>query len=139
MMRFILPAALLVTTSCGQEGPAPPQAETGNWKGSGRDRLCIAQTKEQWRVGVVTFGEANNNCTLRADVVDAEHGMLVQAIGDPACKFLIESDGLVSTFPARMPGACAYYCGPSASLAGKKFTSSPDAGPATDFAGDPLC
>ena len=88
---------------------------------------------------MIAFGEGDNNCSLKANVVLAEHGSLVEAIGDPACRFFIESDGRVLTFPTKLPAACAYYCGPGASLGGKKFSSSPDAEPATDFAGDPLC
>ena len=35
--------------------------------------------------------------------------------------------------------ACAYYCGPGASFAGKAFAENDSASLAVDFAGDPLC
>ena len=136
-MRLIFLSALLLT-ACSEDVVAPSPA-AGLFAGTGRDRLCISSAADAYRIGIVTYGEGDNNCTIQTKVTAAGHGSLVDALGDPACKFLIESDGTTLTLPERLPAACDYYCGPTAALAGKKFTRASDTTPATDLAGDPLC
>ena len=139
-MRWLLPILLLAACSEGRQAQTDiPVTADGIWLGQGRDRMCVANRGGTWQVGVIAYGEGNNNCSMRAAVKQAEHGMVVQAMGDRDCEFLIESDGKTARFPARLPDACDYYCGPTATLSGKSFTSSPTASPAVDFAGDPLC
>ena len=139
-MRWLLPFLLLAACSDGRPVQTEmPETADGSWVGQGRDRMCIANKGGTQQVGVITYGEGNNNCSLHATVKPAEHGMLVQAVGDRDCEFVIESDGRTARFPARLPDACDYYCGPTATLSGKSFTSSATASPPVDFAGDPLC
>ena len=140
-MRLVLPILLLLS-ACSKSTQQPDQPEavaTGLFAGKGRDRLCIANGTSGSHVGIVTYGDGDNNCTLKGKVTQAEHGMLVEAVGDPACKLLVESDG--ETLIVRMPDpkACDYYCAPGATMDDRSFKSDPSASPAVDFAGDPLC
>jgi hypothetical protein len=139
-MRVVfLPILLLAACSTESETETEAPSRIGIHAGPGRDRMCIARSGEAWRVGIVTYGEGDNNCTFRGKVVVAEHGMLVEALGDPDCRLLIEKEGETSRIGVPTPEACEYYCGPSATLSGRSFTHAPNASPAIDFAGDPLC
>ena len=141
-MRPFLPIFFLLLACSEQSSQPPDQPEavaTGVFAGKGRDRLCIANEASGSHVGIVTYGDGDNSCTLKGNVTQAEHGMLVEAMGDPACKLLVESNGetLISRVPD--PKACEYYCGPGATMADRSFRRDSSASPAVDFAGDPLC
>ena len=141
-MRPTLPLALLLAACSGQseQKPAQRQAGTGTFAGEGRDRYCIKRSGDDWRVGIVTYGPGNMNCTLKGKVVEAlNHDSLVEATGDKACRFQVTAEGDSLRLPQKLPAACDYYCGPGASLSGKTFKLDPSASPTVDFAGDPLC
>ena len=144
-MRIVILAVLMVFACSPERKSGQTASDAGGtsrpsvWTGQGRDRLCISRAGDDWTIGIATFGRGDANCTIQTRVVLAEHGSLVQARGDPACEFFIISDGTTLSLPSRVPAACAYYCGPGASLPGKKFRLAPNALPATDLVGDPLC
>ena len=146
-MRCLLIPALLLLPACRQEPDAPPdqpaaatagQTETSSttFAGSGRDRLCLAEGAG--RAGLITFGEGNANCSVTGSLARSGDRLTITPDGDAACRVQATLAGDRLTLgPAG--AACAYYCGPSASFAGKQFTRTEGPEPVTDLAGDPLC
>ena len=131
-MRF-LPFALLLA-ACSPETPES-SPERSLYAGLGLDRLCIAGN----RVGFISYGEGDTNCSVRGRIERSGEGLLtIIPDGDAECRITAEErPGSIRLGKAE--AACAYYCGPGSSFAGKAFTESASASPAVDFAGDPLC
>ncbi len=128
-----LPLVLLLS-ACSSQVPEEP-AGHALYAGDGRDRLCRAGE----RVGFITYGEGDANCSVRGRAVRA--GEQIRAIipdGDGDCRIELQTQGETLRLGKVAP-ACAYYCGPGASFEGKTFTENASASPAADFAGDPLC
>ncbi len=124
---------LLLLAACSGQAPEP-SPERLLYAGEGRDRLCIAGQ----RGGLIVYGDGNANCSARGRVEQSAVRIVLIPDGDPDCRIAARIEGDRLTFEAGA-AACAYYCGPTANLAGKALRSSPDASPAVDFAGDPLC
>ena len=141
MKRSIGLVLLLVACSrqpAEQTGPAGTTA--GIFSGQGRDRLCIANGAGVTQIGIVTYGEGDYNCTFKGKVgTQGGHEMLVEAIGDPACKLMIQSVGETLTVGVPNAKACEYYCGPTSTMADRSFKRDPSASSVVDLAGDPLC
>lgn len=136
-MRALLFLALILT-ACSQKEPDRDPA-IGNWRGEGRDRLCIAGGEGQGlRGGLVVYGADDANCTAAGPVERTGDGLTLIPAGDPDCRIAIGEGGDGLTLGPR--GAnCAYYCGPGADYAGRRFVRDTAAAPATDLAGDALC
>ena len=141
-MRCILLAFALTVTACAQEEPPPPQPAAalapGTFVGGERDALCIGGSGQAQRAGVVVYGADNANCAVTGRIEQAGAGWALIPAGDAACRIPLTIQGdrvALGTAPA----ACAYYCGPGVSLAGKAFDRAATSGPVTDLAGDPLC
>ena len=144
-MRFLFPfAAACLLIACREQGPADgasprsdaKQAEASalvTYAGAGRDRLCL--NPQTGRAGFITYGEGNNNCSVRGAIGDPN---FIRPDGDTACTIIFNRDGESIQLLAGGPG-CSYYCGPTASFAGKSFKKAETAEPVTDLAGDPLC
>jgi hypothetical protein len=145
-MRAFLVPLLLVTGACGQSEPdvAPPEAVEGassSYAGAGRDRMCLISGRPDG--GLITFAATGDaNCSLRFTTSyksgSTSTGTLAAA-NDPSCTipFTRATGG---KFALGAPSAaCAYYCGPGASLEGKTFARMDSPEPVTDIAGDPLC
>jgi hypothetical protein len=124
MRRFI--PALLLLGGCAEEQP-PPQKEAaaaaispGLYRSGEGDALCV---KPDGRAGFIVFaaGKAGPNCSVRGQL----RGGSIVPDGDSSCRIAVT--------------ACAYYCGPKASFAGKEFARQGGSGEAVDLAGDPLC
>ena len=136
-MRRLLP--LLIFTLTGCSGPsADPGPPSGSFSGAGRDRLCIAGEGAARRAGVIVFGEGDVNCSAAGTLVAAGTGYALVPLGEGACRIGLSVAGDAVTVTT-VPGACAYVCGPGASLAGKRFQRDAAARPVTDFGGDALC
>ncbi len=142
-MRWPLPLLVLFLASCRSEEPAPPdqtaervQAAAQTYAGEGRDRLCLNEAKG--RAGLITYGQGDANCTLRASVSREGDRLTLVPDGDEICRVAATLAGaeLVLGSP---PPECAYYCGPTAELSGRSFRSTPQPVPVNDLAGDPLC
>ena len=132
-MRF-LALVLLLLSACSQEA-SEPIVERTLYAGEGRDRLCIAGD----RAGFIAYGDGGRNCSVRGRVErSGEHSLSIVPDGDPDCRIAVDEQG-ESLRLGKVAQACAYYCGPRASFAGKTFTKDASASPAIDFAGDPLC
>lgn len=102
--------------------------------GQGRDRLCLKQGEE--RAGFITYAATGDaNCSVRGTTGEAGS---IRPDGDTACTIPFTRDGDRITLRDGGP-ACAYYCGPGASLAGKTFARMDKMETVTDFVGDPLC
>lgn len=127
---------LLAACSQGQE-PAPSIA-TGNFAGEGRDRLCIAGEAGNYRAGFIAFGEGDVNCSAsgRIEVQGGQFALVPRGEGD--CRVPLSVEGGKVRI-GKVPAACAYYCGPGASMAGKSFSQGSASGAVVDLAGDPLC
>lgn len=128
-MRIV--ALALLITACSQE-PTPPSNDRGLYAGEGRDRLCRSGD----RIGFVTYGDGDANCSVRGRVDPAT--LAITPDGDPDCRIAFQDQG-GSVRLGKGNAACAYYCGPDASFDGKAFTENASASAAVDFAGDPLC
>lgn len=136
-MRPILPLSLFLA-ACSQE-PAQPTPAAGTFAGDGRDRLCIAGERGSYRAGLIAYapsGDSNCSASGKLEQTGASWALVPKGEGD--CRIPLEIEGnLVRVGQA--PGACGYYCGPGASLAGKRYNRADMGAQAVDLAGDPLC
>ena len=131
-MRIL--ALVLLLSACSPEASEGP-VERSLYAGGGRDRLCRAGD----RVGFITYGEGDANCSVRGRLDRAgEHLLTIVPDGDQDCRIeLYEQGGSLRL--GKVAAACAYYCGPGASFEGRAFAENASASAVTDFAGDPLC
>jgi len=128
-----LPFVFLLS-ACSPQAPEEP-AKRSLFAGEGRDRLCRAGD----RVGFITYGEGDANCSVRGRVDRAGKQILaIMPDGDGDCRVELREEGRTLRL-GKVAAACAYYCGPGASFEGRTFAESASASPAVDFAGDPLC
>ena len=129
-----IPALVLLLSACSPEA-AEEHVERTLYVGEGRDRLCRAGD----RVGFITYGEGDANCSVRGRVDRAGEQLLtVVPDGDQDCRIeLYEQGGSLRL--GKVAAACTYYCGPGASFEGRVFRKNSSASAAVDFAGDPLC
>jgi hypothetical protein len=140
-MRTIILAAL-VLTACAKEAapPRPPELAPGVFAANQRDALCVMGIGGVQRAGFIAFGANDTNCSARGKIVQASPGQWqLQPDGDAECRIplTVTKDGMAL---GPVSQACAYYCPPGLSFAGKAFTRIENAAkPATDLAGDPLC
>lgn len=137
---YLLPLALLA--ACRQEPDQPAQAPAESreavvtYAGAGRDRLCLDEGRG--RIGFITYGQGDMNCSVRGAVVRSGDRLSIAPDGDESCRVDATVDGeRLALGPVST--SCGYYCGAGASFAGKAFTRSSPGSPAEDFAGDPLC
>jgi hypothetical protein len=141
---FLLAASLLVLGlgACRQAeepSPPPPAATTADgatlvFAGEGRDRLCLKEGEQ--RAGVITYAASgDNNCSVRGAAAGSGE---IRPDGDSSCVIPLRREGDRITLGVAGP-ACAYYCGPGASLSGKTFARMDRADAVTDLAGEPLC
>jgi hypothetical protein len=141
--RLFLLALLL--NACREQDVSTPNALASTaaaesavltYAGQGRDRLCLDERAA--RVGLIIYGEADANCSLRGTVQRAGARITIKPDGDESCQIAGTIAGTQVSLGPRTP-ECAYYCGPTADYSGRSFTAVDGAGPVTDFAGDPLC
>jgi hypothetical protein len=139
-MRQLLALIALVAVAACDRIPDNSQL-AGIYAGQGRDGLCIVAPlgSEKLGVGIVTYGVGNNNCTLTGELRSADDKVTVYADHDDACHFELRQANGALILPQEIPAACSYYCGPGASLAGKRFEKREAASVPKDFGGDPLC
>ena len=138
-MRFLTLALALTAAGCAQQQPSAQGAlAAGTFSGGGRDALCIAGPAGAQRGGLIVFGPGEANCTAAGRIEPAGAGWQLVPAGDGECRIALTANAAGITLGPANP-ACAYYCGPGADYAGKSFRKAPDAAPATDLAGDPLC
>jgi len=132
---------IFLLSACRQEPAAPaPALATGSFAGDGRDRLCLAGTAGSLRAGFIVFGDGDTNCSAagRLERRGADWALTPRGEGEGGCAIPLSIAGGVVTI-GTAGDSCAYYCGPGARLAGKRFSLDRRAPPATDLAGDPLC
>lgn len=160
-MRAATPILCLLLAACGTGGEgeqtAAPEAReaavqtaelTGLYEGEGagerRDRLCmLARGSGMTRFGIVTWGPEGRNCSGAGSAVRQGDVLRLAMAGDEECAIEARIEDRQVTLPAALPQGCDYYCGPGATLAGKRFEktggTAQDAMRATDLVGDPLC
>jgi hypothetical protein len=146
-MRPLLLLSLPLLAACQQDAgqqEAGQQAErvaerplqVVTYAGEGRDRLCLNESAG--RIGFITYGEGDVNCSVRAALTRSGDQISIAPDGDQSCRIgATLGDGRLTL--GELGQSCAYYCGPDASFAGKSFRQLPEAVPVTDLAGDPLC
>jgi hypothetical protein len=135
-MRPTLAFALLLA-ACSQK-PTEPSIDTGIFAGQGRDRLCIAGEGGALRAGLIAYGLGDTNCSASGNLQPAGQGWVLIPKGEGDCRIPLEIDGNTVKI-GQAPAACAYYCGPTANMAGKAFNRADMGSQAVDLAGDPLC
>jgi hypothetical protein len=135
-MRLIFALTLLLA-ACSEQ-PAEPDLAGGAFAGVGRDRLCIAGEKGALRAGLIAYGTGDVNCSASGSLEPAGQGWVLVPKGEGDCRIPLEIKG-DSVNVGQPPVACAYYCGPGATMAGEAFARSDSASKAVDLAGDPLC
>lgn len=135
------------TTPARPGGPAQTVTLTGLYEsgdGPRRNQLCIVE-RERGRTtfGLVTWGSGDRNCSGSGLARREGDRLRLQMEGDETCVIDAAIDGMQVTLPGTLPPGCAYYCGPSAQLAGARFDKTggeeADARRAADLVGDPLC
>lgn len=137
-MRCLIFAFALSATACAQEEPATTGLAAGTFRSGGRDALCIAGAAGAQRAGFIVYGADDANCSASGRIEQAGAAWNLVPVFDSDCKIPLSATAEGVTLGPGTAG-CAYYCGPGASFAGKSFQRSPNAKPATDIAGDPLC
>ncbi|HXG81529.1 MAG TPA: hypothetical protein VNJ05_06990 [Sphingomicrobium sp.] len=112
---------------------------TGEFSGTGRDRLCIAGEPGNYRAGLIAYAPSGDaNCSASGRLEPAGAGWALVPRGEGPCRIPISIQGN-AIFVGEMPAACSYYCGSGATLAGKSFNQADMGAKAVDLAGDPLC
>ncbi len=117
-------------------GQPPAAAAILTFAGEGRDRLCLNERES--RAAFVTYGQGDMNCTAQGALQGSGETLAIVPDGDGSCRVPVSRTGDT----VRLGGAsaaCAYYCGPTASYAGRTFKATPAPVPVTDLAGEPLC
>ena len=143
-------ALLVALSGCGGTTGNPSGEEsdlTGLYEGGQgrrRNQLCLAERDGATRFGLVAWGPAgDSNCTGKGRATLERERLTLAMQGDERCIVEARIEGGTITLPATLPQGCAYYCGPSADLAGSRFDRSGEgddaARRATDLVGDPLC
>ncbi|WP_293943230.1 hypothetical protein [Sphingomonas sp.] len=135
-MRYSLLIAVMLSACSAKEqaGPAP-----GTFAGAGRDRLCIAGEGELLRAGLITYAaQGDANCSMAGKLERKGEAWVLIPRGEGECQLALTVDQSGARI-ASVPGACSYYCGPGASLAGRSFKRDSKAAQAIDFAGSKLC
>ena len=135
-MRSVLPLALLLA-ACSRQ-PAEPSLTTGTFAGEGRDRLCIAGEPGNYRGGLIAFGAGDVNCSASGRIEVQGDQLALVPRGEGACRIPLAIEGNMVRI-GQVPAACAYYCGPGATMAGKSYNRADMGSMAVDLAGDPLC
>ena len=137
-MRFAIPCALAALAACSKPQAAAPPVVAGIYAGGGRDALCVADAADGSQAGFITYGPDNANCSASGRLVAAGAAWQLVPAGEGECRIPVSfGDGTVTL--GAQSAACAYYCGPGASLAGKTFATAQKPPAAVDLAGDPLC
>jgi hypothetical protein len=158
-MRSAFAALLLLVAACGdgnkaavgqeQRAPRVQTAElTGLYESQGsaerRSRMCMISA----RSGVASFAFValaadGSACSGAGEAVRRGEVVRLTMSGDEECTIDAKLVGTRLAFPADVPGGCAYYCSPRATLAGKTFEktggTADSARRARDLVGDPLC
>ena len=127
----------LLLAACSQQ-PEKPSIATGTYAGQGRDRLCIAGEAGSYRGGLIAYGQDDINCSGSGPVIAEGGQFLLIPRGEGECRIPLEIQGNVVRI-GQPPAACAYYCGPGATMAGRTYNRADMGAKAVDLAGDPLC
>jgi hypothetical protein len=127
----------LLLTACSQQAEKP-SIPTGTYAGQGRDRLCIAGEPGSYRGGLIAFGQGDVNCSASGQVIAEGGQFLLVPRGEGDCRIPLEVQGNTVRI-GQPPAACAYYCGPGATMAGRTYNRADMGAKAVDLAGDPLC
>jgi hypothetical protein len=136
-MRIALILPLLSLAGCSPGSPAGPPP--GLLAGAGKDRLCIAGAGEGARAGVIAYAaDGAANCSLSGTLQSRDGHLTLTPKGEGACQIPLTLAGDQIRI-GNVPASCSYYCGPGATIGGKRFTRDAKATPAVDLAGDALC
>lgn len=127
--------------------PVQTESLTGLYEARGEGRQGSAICMIAREPGTASFGlviaTAGGSCSGSGEASRTGERLRLTMAGEGECAIVAEVEGTEVTFPAAVPGGCAYYCGPGASLAGERFEKTggtiEEAMRATDLAGDPLC
>lgn len=109
-----------------------------------RDRLCMrtAPSGAVW-FGIVAMGPDRAACSGLGRVGREGDLLRLAMAGDAECALSATMKGTKLHFSARVPESCAYYCSPTATLAGRSFEKTGDTAEsaleAKDLVGNPLC
>jgi hypothetical protein len=142
-MRTLLILSSLLLFACGRSDEAANQSAAGEERGvtakqlwgTGRDRLCL----QNGRAGLIVYAaQGDANCMVRGTAERAQGTIRIRPDGEESCAVTARLDNGAVVLGDVSP-ACAYYCGPKASYAGKRLGPSDTAKPALDVAGEPLC
>jgi hypothetical protein len=136
LLLFVLLSACQKESGEVQEPAVSGGPELMTYVGHGRDRLCLDE--RAGRIGLISYGKDNANCSLRGTVTRAGPRLTIAPDGDETCRLTASMTGESLSIVAAET-QCAFYCGPGASLSGSTFRRSGQAVPVTDLAGEPLC
>jgi len=136
-MRFMGPCFMLLA-ACSQGQESAQSMATGNFAGEGRDRFCIAGEPGNYRGGLIAFASGDVNCSASGRIEMQGTQVTLVPRGEGGCRIPISIEGNAVRI-GEVPGACSYYCGPGATMAGKSFNRANAGATAADLAGEPLC
>lgn len=127
--------------------PVQTESLTGLYEARGEGRQGSAICMIAREPGTASFGlviaTAGGSCSGSGEASRTGERLRLTMAGEGECAIDARIEETEVSFPAAVPGGCAYYCGPGASLAGERFEktggTNAEAMRATDLAGDPLC
>jgi hypothetical protein len=119
-MKLLTALPLLLVAACSEQSD-PPALKPGTYLGSARDALCIVGEKAPQKFAFIAFAaQGDTNCAAEGRVERRGEAWVLVPNGEGECQMPLGSDaGALRLGPA--PPACAYYCGPGASLSGQLF------------------
>ena len=128
-------------------GPAQTATLTGLYEsgdGPRHNQMCMIEREgRRTTFGLVTWGSGDRNCSGSGFATREGDRLRLQMNGDEACVIDATIRGTDVQLPGSLPEGCAYYCAPSAQLAGTSFGKvggeEADARRAVDLADEPLC
>ena len=90
------------------------------------------------RARVIAYGEGDVNCSASGRIEIRGDQLALVPRGEGDCRIPLTIGGNTVRI-GELPAACAYYCGPGVTMAGKSYNRADMGAAAVDVAGDPLC
>ena len=118
-MRTTLLLACLIA-SCAK-APSERVLKPGIYFGAGRDALCVMNKAAPQHFTFIAFaGHGDSNCAAEGEIEHSANGWALVPAGEGGCRIPLRVDGDSIAIGA-VPAACAYYCGPGATLNRQAF------------------
>lgn len=149
--KRMIPLLFLALAACrgaGEDRAVGTSELTGVYLGAGegrqQDRICMIEVPQgDVRFGIVTLEPDRAACSGLGRVERSGANLQLIMEGEEPCVVPGTLNGTRVVLASVVPESCNYYCGPTASLAGKAFRKTEDTTEAAllaaDLVGNSLC